>query len=63
MEVWFIGMGKDKGKFENVKMNAISIEEIKKKMVELGIKEAKVISWHGIQKNEWGIIKLKEESL
>ena len=63
MEVWFIGRGNDKGKFESIEMNTISIEEIKKKMKEIGLREAKVISWHGIQKNEWGVIKLKEESL
>jgi len=43
--VWFIGRGKDDGRFEIVETEELSNEWIAKKMKELGIRTAMVVVW------------------
>ena len=43
--VWFIGRGKDDGRFEIVETEELSDEWIAKKMKELGIRTAMVVMW------------------
>ena len=43
--VWFIGRGKDDGRFEIVETEELSNEWIEKKMKELGIRTAMVVVW------------------
>ena len=56
MDVWF----RAEERFEKVETDRISVEWIKQKMNELGLRKARVVSWHPqlVEPNEWGVVEI-----